>query len=187
MKSFKLNLKQYTTIKLIIVVIISMTTSQSIILGNYIIPIMVIALSTAILLYLRKHVKEVMADERDYETGGTAARWTIQIYSWLAVIAMFILYANKNLNPSYEIVASVLAYSTCFLMFTYSIIFRYNQKSSLMKNKVFYIILAVILFVILLIGGLRIFSGEDNWMCENGQWIQHGHPDFPAPTTQCNK
>lgn len=186
MKPFKLNLKQYTTIKLIIVVIISMTTSQSIILGNYIIPIMVIALSTAILLYLRKHVKEVIADERDYEVGGNAARWTIQIYSWIALIAMFILYANKNINPAYEIIASVLAYSTCLLMLTYSIIFSY-QQSPLMKNKVFYIILAIILFTILLIGGIRLFSGEDNWICENGQWIQHGHPDFPAPTVQCDK
>ena len=128
MKSIKLTLKQYTAIKLVIVVAIAMLTSQSIVYKNYVWPIMGAALSVAILLYLRKFVKEVIADERDYEVGGNAARRTIQIYSWIAVIVMFVLYANRDLNPHYEPVASTLAYSTCALMLIYSALFRFLNK-----------------------------------------------------------
>ncbi len=29
------------------------------------------------------------------------------------------------------------------------------------------------------------FSGEDCWMCQNGEWIKHGNPYAPQPTTVC--
>jgi len=43
-------------------------------------------------------------------------------------------------------------------------------------------IIAVLLFLLI---GARLFSGEDNWICSNGQWIEHGHPSFPAPQEPC--
>jgi len=46
-----------------------------------------------------------------------------------------------------------------------------------------------VLFVILLLVGvflaIRLFSGEDNWICENGVWVKHGHPSGPVPTGTC--
>ncbi len=186
-KTFSLNLKQFKTIKMVIVVVLAILVSQSIIMRNFLWPIMGTALATAILLYLRRHVKEIIADERDYEIGGIAARWSIQIFIWTAVIAMFILYAQRDLNPSYEIVASVLAYSACFLMFVYSMIFNYHEKISFLKNRNSYIVIAIMILLLFLLAGLRLFSGEDDWICTNGTWIKHGNPSFPAPAIQCDK
>jgi hypothetical protein len=29
------------------------------------------------------------------------------------------------------------------------------------------------------------FSGEDCWLCQNGEWVRHGSPYAPQPTTPC--
>ncbi|MFH1522391.1 MAG: hypothetical protein ABIE43_01070 [Patescibacteria group bacterium] len=49
--------------------------------------------------------------------------------------------------------------------------------------KIFAIFLAIILFWLFLrfvIGG-----SEDDWICENGQWIKHGVPSAPMPEDPC--
>ncbi|MCJ7740355.1 hypothetical protein MUP32_03500 [Candidatus Microgenomates bacterium] len=47
-----------------------------------------------------------------------------------------------------------------------------------------YIFLAIIL-VILSVMTIRLFSGEDDWMCQNGQWVKHSQPSSPMPQTEC--
>lgn len=44
--------------------------------------------------------------------------------------------------------------------------------------------LIVVLAIVL---GLVLFlrSNEDTWICSNGQWIKHGNPSSPKPTTAC--
>ena len=32
---------------------------------------------------------------------------------------------------------------------------------------------------------LRGFTGEDNWICQNGSWVRHGKPSAPKPTKLC--
>lgn len=32
---------------------------------------------------------------------------------------------------------------------------------------------------------VRFFSGEDNWICKNGQWVKHGNPNIEKPTASC--
>jgi hypothetical protein len=46
------------------------------------------------------------------------------------------------------------------------------------------IIIALVLFL-LLIAAIRLFSGEDTWVCSEGQWVKHGHPSEPQPSTSC--
>ena len=53
------------------------------------------------------------------------------------------------------------------------------------RRKTLYLIVVVIIFLFLSIFTFRVFSGEDSWMCENGEWIEHGHPSFPAPNKEC--
>jgi len=180
-----MTLKQFKTIKLIFVVLIAVVTSQSIVLENYVLPIIVLAVSFPVLLYLRKRVKEVVADERDYITGGRSAMFAIQVYSCLAVIIMIVLYAKKDLNPSYEPIAATLAYSTCVLMLLYSLIFHYYDKFKMANKKVFYIVFIVIIVIIISIFSLRLLSGEDDWLCKNGEWVKHGNPSFPVPAIEC--
>lgn len=33
----------------------------------------------------------------------------------------------------------------------------------------------------------RILTGEDVWLCQNGQWVKHGSPSSPMPTTGCGQ
>ena len=180
-----MTLKKYQQIKLIIVVLIAIIFSQSIILKNYLIPIATLVVSSLILILLRRRVKEVVADERDYALAGKSASLAIQIYSWIAVIAMFVLYSFRDLNPAYEPIAMTLAFSTCFLMFIYSLIFKFQNKVKFTQSKNKFIIFAAIFAILLGIFTIRLFSGEDNWLCQNGQWVKHGHPNFVAPKTIC--
>jgi uncharacterized membrane protein len=180
-----MTLKQYQRTKLAFVVMIAIIISQSIISKNFLIPTATLIISVLILAYFRRKVKEVMSDERDYATGGRSALLAMQIYSWIAVIFMFILYAFRDLNPAYEPISMTLAFSTCILMLLYAAIFRYNNRVYFTNRKIIYTILISILFLVLAVITVRVFSGEDDWICKDGQWIEHGKPSFPAPKVEC--
>lgn len=130
-----MKLKQYRRIKLFFVVLITIISSQAVIHKVYLLPIVAILISTLVLLSLRKRVKEVMADERDYLMAGKAAIMALQIYAWVAVVAMFILYAYRDSNPAYEPMGMILAFSTCLLMLLYSLIFRYFNRTKFSEKK----------------------------------------------------
>ena len=180
-----MTLKKYQQIKMAIIMVIAVIFSQSIIYKNYLVPIATLVISSLVLISLRHKVKEVISDERDYALAGKSASWAIQIYSWIAVVAMFVLYAFRDINPSYEPIAMTLAYSTCLLMIIYSFIFKFQNKIKFTSNKNKFIVFIIILAVFISFFTIRLFSGEDNWVCQKGEWIQHGHPDFSAPTIPC--
>lgn len=52
-------------------------------------------------------------------------------------------------------------------------------------KKIAFIILGFILVlgIVAVVG--RLASGEDNWICQNGQWVKHGNPAAPKPSTPC--
>jgi hypothetical protein len=54
-----------------------------------------------------------------------------------------------------------------------------------MKKLIF--ALAAVSFLVVLVVLIRTFSkgGEDTWLCEDGQWVQHGSPSTPPPSTGC--
>jgi len=180
--------KQYRAVKLVVVMILAMTVSMSVARENYLIPVMALGIAIAVLLIVRRKVKEIVADERDYEISGKAARLAMQIFSWFAVVIMLLLYAQRTINPSFEAVATTLAYSVMLLMLLYALIFYYYFKSSFFEGKKIYLIVGLIIIMTLLFfAGLRLLSGEDGWLCKNREWIKHGHPNFPAPSTECKK
>jgi len=43
----------------------------------------------------------------------------------------------------------------------------------------------VCLVIGLLWFGVRMISPEDTWLCVNGQWVKHGQPKDPPPTSGC--
>lgn len=122
-----MKLKTYQWVKLGLVMVTAMAMGQAIVLENYGLGIAAVTVVSLVLLLLRRRVKEIIADERDYAIGGKSALLAMQIYSWFAVILMLILYSQRRLNPSYELIAFTLAYSTCFLMLLYSLIFKYKK------------------------------------------------------------
>ena len=180
-----MTIKKYQQIKLVITAVIAVIFSQAILYQNYLIPLATLVVASLVLIYLRRQVKEVIADERDYALAGKSASWAIQIYSWIAVVAMFVLYSFKNLNPAYEPIALTLAYSTCTLMVLYSFIFKFQNKIKFTPSKNKFLILMIILSIVLGVFTIRLFSGEDNWICQNGEWIKHGNPSFAAPKSIC--
>jgi len=184
-----MTLKQFKILKLTLVIILAAVVGVSVSWHNYIIPVIAMAAVISLMFYFRRKVKEIIADERDYEIGGRAAGLTIQIYAWLMVLLMFLFMAYYELNPLPELmaVAATLAYSTCLLLILYTIFFRYYDKIVFLEKKSIYVLVGVLLILLLAVVGLRLLSGEDSWICENGQWIEHGHPDFPAPAVECEK
>lgn len=44
------------------------------------------------------------------------------------------------------------------------------------------VVLVLVVFLVLLARG-----NEDNWICSNGQWVKHGQPSQPMPTTGCGQ
>lgn len=120
----ELTLKQYQIARIITVIILAASFSSFIALKNYFLPIALLVVASLLLMFLRKKVKGVLADERDYQIGGKAALLAIQICSWIGVVVMFVLYALSDTNIYFQPVGMTLAFSVCALMLIYSITFR---------------------------------------------------------------
>lgn len=52
----------------------------------------------------------------------------------------------------------------------------------MVKRNFLYFILAIIVLTALF---LRIFSKEDNWICDGTSWVKHGNPGSPKPIESC--
>lgn len=59
--------------------------------------------------------------------------------------------------------------------------------NTLVMRKVIYIFIAVVIVVLVTAVYLRFVVGgsEDDWICDNGQWVKHGVPSAPMPTSGC--
>jgi uncharacterized membrane protein len=124
----QLTLKQYQIARLVIVFILAFCFANLIVLKNYFLPIALLVLASLVLMYLRKKVRGVLADERDYQIGGKAALLAMQVCSWIGVVIMFVLYAFADKNIFYQPIAMTIAFSVCVLMLMYSFIFKYLNR-----------------------------------------------------------
>jgi cytochrome b561 len=147
-----------------------------------------------LLQLLRRQVKTVLADECDYSLAGQSSRYAIAVFSIAMVIAMFALMYFGQTNQKLMDLASIFGYLVCTLMLLNSAIFYFLRSRLKSEQKGLWkstkaalpqIILAVIIAIIFTVGTLRLFSGEDGWVCQDGQWIEHGHPDYPMPHKTC--
>lgn len=182
-----MTLKTFKRIQMGIAFVLAISFSQAIVFQIWLIPVFLVVVGFLTMLILRRRVTEIIADERDYATGGRAAILSLQIYSWIATICMFILYALKARNPAYEPIAVTLAFSTCILMLLYAAIFKYYNRFKLTDKRWLYTAVIMVLFFFMAIFTLRVFSGEDDWICQGGQWVKHGQPDYPAPVVKCEQ
>ncbi len=180
----RISLSRYRQIRIWIAIIIAVICSQSIIFENYFFPIVSIIIWILVLFFVRSKVKEIIADERDYALWGKAAMYALQIFSLCATIFVFILYALKKTNPSYEAIAITLAVAVCLLMVLYSCIFTFLNRDRAFDKRT--IIMGIVL-LIAVVAALRVLSGEDDRICDNWVRVKHGNPDFPQPTATCGK
>ncbi|HQB51033.1 MAG TPA: DUF2178 domain-containing protein [bacterium] len=152
-----MTLKQYQVVKITFVVFLAVIFSQLIDGKNYLLPIGVMMAGSLIMMLLRRRVNGVVADERDYATGGKAALLAMQIYGWLAASSMFVFYGLKDTNPAFEPIGMTLAFSTCLLMLIYSAIFRYYNRVKLMDGKLIYTVAVLVFFLIMIVVAFKNF------------------------------
>lgn len=55
------------------------------------------------------------------------------------------------------------------------------------KTKKFLVSWGILVAVFVVIILVRIFSGEDTWICNKGKWEKHGNPANPKPTAVCSQ
>jgi uncharacterized membrane protein len=119
--------KQFKIFRVILAMILAIIISQSIILENFVLAIFAMLVAIVLMIFVRRKVKDVLADERDYKIAGNAARYAMTTFSAVAVGFMFFFMSQKQ-NPVYEAIGLTLAYSVCGLMLVYSLIFIYLRK-----------------------------------------------------------
>ncbi len=126
-----MTLKQYKICRIAIIVALSMLISVSMARENYYLPIVFVITASAAMYYCEKQLKTkgVTADERDYQIAGTASRYAISIYGWIATVGIFILMAiSPSRDNALYIAAQCWAFSVCFLLLANAFIFRYLIK-----------------------------------------------------------
>jgi len=181
-----MTLKQFERTKWVLALILGALMAMSITLKIYLIAVFSVLIAILLMLVLKHQVKEVLADERDYEISGKAAKWTMNIYCAFAVILAFTFLIARDFSPNFVLVGTTLAYSACALLLLYSLIFKYHQIENA-KTKKIYLVFAIIIVLLAGIFSARFLSGEDDWICQNGQWIEHGHPSAPMPAIPCRR
>ena len=53
------------------------------------------------------------------------------------------------------------------------------------KKKLIAIVIFLALVGALVVFGLNFSTGEDTWICQNGEWKKNGSPSYPKPQTNC--
>lgn len=106
---------------------------------------------------------------------------------WMFVIGGLVILAEALVWWHVEWLFFAVVMLIGILPIIYSYLIFPREKSSAKKGITAILLLAVIG---ILVGAaiaitIRVASGEDDWTCQNGQWIQHGHPQTPMPKTPC--
>ena len=189
-----MTLKKYNKYRMVVAMLLAFGVSISVSTGNYLLPLVAMILGWLILYNLRQQVDGGIADECDYALAGKSARYTITAVSVLLALGFFVLMHFASDNHELYNLAMLSSYLVCGIMLLNSAIFYYLKLKMKTEKRSFkswiktfgiYFIIAGIFAAIFTIGSLRLISGEDDWICDNGQWIKHGQPSAPQPTETC--
>ncbi len=123
-----MNKKTFKIIQIITAMVLGVTVAVSVNLGNYLLATAAILAAFGFLYVLKSKVKEVLADERDYQIAGKASRMAITIYVVVLTPIGVAMMALSKTHPQFEYTASVLLYSVCGLMLLNAALFKiYNR------------------------------------------------------------
>jgi uncharacterized membrane protein len=127
-----MNFKQFTAIRIFILIIMVGLISWAIVSGNAWIPIPVIIAALVIQLFVRRRVKEVVVDERVYSIAEKASLVAFRIFGIAAAVigATLVALGWQSASDLYKI-GLTLAYAVCGLLVIYYIAYiYYNRKYS---------------------------------------------------------
>ncbi len=120
--------KQFSLARLIIVIILAMTISVAVIQENYYLAVIAMFTGMIVMLGVKRRVKDILADERDYRLAGKAATLSLYLYSLAGTIGGFILLVLSKNQPSLKEYAYLIFYSVCALMILNSSLFNYYRR-----------------------------------------------------------
>lgn len=116
--------KTYLIYRILTVLVVSIITSISVNTGNWYLLVVILITAWIFLSALKRKVKDVLVDERDYQIAGKASLHAMTIFNMIAVTAGLILYISGKDDPVLFSIGNVLVYSACFLMFLYAVLFK---------------------------------------------------------------
>jgi len=97
--------------------------------ANVIMPLIGIGTAMTILYLLKRHVKEIMEDERSNLIGEKTARTTFGVsMPLMAVTALTLILLSNRLSSEWKLAGTILAYSACVQMIIYNIAHLYHER-----------------------------------------------------------
>ncbi len=148
------------------------------------IPLMFIGLGALFILlgnYLSKirqnyfigiKVPWTLASEDNWNKTHRFASWCFVVAGILTLAEAYFLWFAPIVFFGSIIIGTILPVIYSFLL--------YKKAADKMK----YVYLALFL-LIAAVFSIRLASGEDDWICRNGEWIRHGNPVAPMPGYVC--
>jgi uncharacterized membrane protein len=115
----------------VIAAIIAAVIAFSVVDGNSIAPIPTVIVAMAIIIILRRRVKEVVADERAHAIAGKASRLTMQItgIAMAAAGGTLLAMSRGSGEPMLGYIGYTLCYATCaLLIINYIAYYYYSRK-----------------------------------------------------------
>jgi uncharacterized membrane protein len=106
---------------------------------------------------------------------------------WAFVLGGLAILAEAVLWWHAEIVFFAIVMMIAILPMVYSfLIYPRDAATNRKAKKSFLLLIALCIIVGAAVAAtIRLTASEDDWICSNGQWVQHGHPSIPMPTTPC--
>jgi uncharacterized membrane protein len=125
-----MNIKTYRIWQLITVAVVGAVVGMSAIWGTWIPSLAAVVAGMAVTLIIRRNVKGIIADERNYTVAYKASRITIAIGMFCLTAAGLILVAinRNNLDTTQSQTGFALLYATCGLMVIYNLAYTYYNR-----------------------------------------------------------
>jgi uncharacterized membrane protein len=121
--------KTFRTWQAIIGMIIGVTTGASVAAGIWIIPIPVIFIGMLIVIFLRRRVKEIVADERTFTIAQKASRLTLQIaIIGMAAMGIILFSLSHGESPVLTQTGFAFEYSACVLLIINTLAYNYYSR-----------------------------------------------------------
>jgi uncharacterized membrane protein len=121
--------KTYRMIQALNGVVLGGIIGASVGLGNWIVPLCAVIISVAVMMVLRRRVREIVADERNYTIAEKAARLTMLIgVIGMVVVGAVLLMVGRGDSPGLTQAGFALVYAACALLVINYVAYYYYSK-----------------------------------------------------------
>jgi len=98
---------------------------------NTLVPIAAVIGGVVLLYLLRRQVRDVIEDERNYRISEKASRFAIQVFAFItAITGITLTTVSTGDSPPFREVGLTLAFCACGLLILYLISYAYHSRKS---------------------------------------------------------